>query len=93
MATALASTLIERVFSYRKEVMAFRQWQDSAMDISVYMLITTGVIAATTKPQPQVGDLYLGGASGTIFLGPRGPLIEPSIPVPSVRPSTRNNFS
>ena len=57
MATALASTLIERVFSYRKEVMAFRQWQDSAMDISVYMLITTGVIAATTKPQPKVNQI------------------------------------
>ena len=57
MATALAGTLIERVFSYRKEVKAFRQWQDSAMDISVYMLITTGVIAATTKPQPQVNRI------------------------------------
>ena len=57
MATALASDLIQRVFSYRTEVMAFRQWQDSAMDISVYMLITTGIIAATTKPQPQVNKI------------------------------------
>ena len=68
MATAIAGTVIEMVFSYRKEVKAFRQWQDSAMDISVYMLITTGVIAATTKPQPQVGDFYRGRASGSIFL-------------------------
>ena len=57
MAQMLAGTLIERVFSYRKEVKAFRQWQDSAMDISVYMLITTGIIAATTKPQPQVNKI------------------------------------
>ena len=57
MATAIAGTVIEMVFSYRKEVKAFRQWQDSAMDISVYMLITTGIIAATTKPQPQVNKI------------------------------------
>ena len=57
MATAIAGTVIEMVFSYRKEVKAFRQWEDSAMDISVYMLVTTGVIAATTKPQPQVNRI------------------------------------
>jgi hypothetical protein len=67
MATDLAGTVITRLFSYEPEVQAFRQWQDTAMvgvsphhlhrpvqDVSVYMMITTGLLVTATKPIAKV---------------------------------------
>ena len=44
-----------------------------------------------TYPSKHMGQFLQGGENGRLmsfFLGPRGPLIEPSISVPSNRPTT-----
>ena len=54
MASDVAGKILQNIFTYEKEVKAFRMWQDSVQDVSVYMLITIGIITASTKPLANV---------------------------------------